>query len=386
MKYIKSIFEGAKLLFNFDDMPQTSELNIKDDGDKLEYLKTYQGVPTKVMSSISKVSFNIYYGLKLDEKLKPMIKDAKTGAKHRVILKILSDFLKSTNIKGGIDSLVNFMTSSIKAINYQKRIDYVIPLGSTKSLSEDMTAAVKQILPNTNIDPVDKMIFKDVASALDWNYILNYDDRVVKEGIRPIVSIVKGYIRREIVNDESGEGIIQAILNAKTGAELKSVLLKSNKNHPDYRDEYKITWKTPNFIVRSSGISFGGSRSIFKNKYYIPTEKNTVNNPRLHEIVRDVVLNNKSMLIVDDNISSKVDMKSVFKSIETIAYNILEDQKTALNFNKNAYSNQEIKRELEIAQWNKRVNAYVLINLDGNKMGTQEEILLWANRLTDDDD
>lgn len=376
MKYIKSIFEGAKLLLNFDGMPQTSELNVKDDGDKLEYLKTSRGSYVKSPAELFKGSFNIYYGLELDEKLKPMIKDAKTGAKHRVILKILSDFLKSTNIKGGIDSLVNFMSSSIKTIDYEKRIDYVIPLGSTQSLSEDMASAVKQILPNTNIDPVDKMIFKDIVSALDWNYILNYDDRVVEEGIRPIVNMVKGYVRREIVNDESGEGIIQAIRDARTGAELKSVLLKSNKNHPDYKDEYKITWKTPNFIVRSSGIAFGGSRSIFKNKYYVPTERNTVNNPRLYNIVKDVVLNNKSMLIVDDNVSSKIDMKSVFKSIETIAYNILEDQGAITDYTKN----------IKALEWTKRVNAYVLINLDRNKMGTQEEILLWADKLTNDDD
>ena len=58
MKYIKSIFEGAKLLFDFDGMPKSAELNIENSHDKLEYLKTYEGKPAKVKATISKGSLN----------------------------------------------------------------------------------------------------------------------------------------------------------------------------------------------------------------------------------------------------------------------------------------------------------------------------------------
>jgi hypothetical protein len=384
MKYIKSIFEGAKLLFDFDGMPKSAELNIKNSHDKLEYLKTYEGKPAVIKATISEGSFNIHYGLELDEKLKPMVR-SKQGGIHRAMFKVLSDALKDTDISGGMQTLVNFIKNKIKNIYYGKGIDYIIPMGSTKSLSGNLASAIKQIMPTANIDPVDKMTFRNIVDALNWKYILDYDRKVRIENKVPIISNVKRDILKEIDVDNSGYAIIQAIKVTKTGAELKNLLLKTNKNHPSYYDGYKITWETPNFIIRSSGISYGGSRSWYKNKYHVPSIGNRINNPALYNIVRDVVLNNRTMLIVDDNVNSKVDMRSVFTSIENIAYNILEDQKTALDFNKNTYSEQEMRRELKIAEWTKRVSAYVLINLDGNKMGTSQDVKDFKKDLRDID-
>jgi hypothetical protein len=44
-----------------------------------------------------------------------------------------------------------------------------------------------------------------------------------------------------------------------------------------------------------------------------------------------------------------------------------------------------MRRELKIAEWTKRVSAYVLINLDGNKMGTSQDVKDFKKDLRDID-
>ena len=362
MKYIQRIIEGAELVLNDLGYPVSVNLTWENSKSKLEYLKTkYVEYGVKPIKSNKYPEIGIYYGLEIDEKLK----DNLDNTREKVNLKITADFLKKSNIQGGSDSLYSFLNKSVRHISekYAGIIDFILPMGSTKSLSGDLANSLIKIFPGSKISGLDKHNFENIVDALNWDYIIEYDNNVDRV---PILNKIKDLVKAEA--KEMSNKLREDIKSAKTGRDLRIILFKSNPKHQHHDIEYQVTWKNTPYIVRSSGVSFGGSRQFFKNKYrvsYIPNrQQNATTDLDLIEAIRQCIFNDKTILIVDDNISTKIDIYSILDTIVEIGDSIIETSSNIVDY----------KTSLNIKSWKKRINVYALIYFDKVKLATQADI------------
>ena len=330
MKYIKGtshfLNEGAALVGpNYDKV----ELEWLDNRTKpLEVLKSNNQNEVTGFDKIGTTkggSFQVYYGLTVDPK-----RSEKLGSEDPVF-KITMDALKSSNILDGVAAISKFISRTANKIAETKRkVDYIVPLGSTKGLSPDLAQAFSNRFKEAKVLPLGKYQFSNISSALDWEYIRDYEYRSSKGDVRSILSRVKNEILKEIDQDKTSPELIQAIRNSNTPDELRGIILRSDPKNRYYEfGSPQIIWSNPNYQIRSSGLQFGGSRRFFKTKYETPKPSGEFASPDFTKALISCILSEKTMLFVDDNTRTKEDLSRIFDVIIEIANSILPKDKAS---------------------------------------------------------
>jgi hypothetical protein len=334
---------------------QKAELNWRDnDSNPLEFLKSnFSFKHSKFVGG--DFPFSVLYGLSIDEsKMKEL-----SGKPE---LKLLLDNLKNSKIVGGDQAIINFIKPAADELRRKTRnIDYIMPMGSTKGLSEDLAKAFNDLLSGSEIQDIAKYQFNDPVNALDWNYIQDYEENRVgtpKKGggtVSSIMSVLAGYLYQEVNIEESSEAAVQRLRDIRQNREkidwieFKGFLLSSNPINKYHDPENLIVWKNTPYTIRSSGQSVMGSRRFFKTKYETPKEGGVFGDPKLTEAVKRCILSNKSLLLVDDNTRTKMDIKGILESIEKIAENIIAD------------AGLDRRQAQSALNYRSRIHAYVLI-------------------------
>jgi hypothetical protein len=334
MKYLKSftnlIKEGASL-----EPPdyETVDLEWMDDkSEPLEVLKTNNS--NDVAGFRDKIgltkdgSFQIYYGLTVDPK-----RNASLGNSDPVF-KITLDELKAANLEDP-DDLSDFISNTANRIaNVKGKVDYIVPMGSTKGLSTRLAEVFSEKFSNAEVIPLKKYTFSNIASAMDWDYINSYEARARGEGVgddeevpRSVLVQIKNQIIDEIDRIKTPATLIAAIRGAQTPEELRGIILRSDPNNRYHKfGDPQIEWINPNYEIRSSGLQFGGSRKLFKTKYETPKASGEFGSPEFTEAVISCIRTRKTMLFLDDNARTKEDLSKIFDSIMEVAERVLPSE------------------------------------------------------------
>ena len=353
MMYLKDfnqyINEGARLIApNYDK----AELSWQDDKTlPLEVLKTNN---THNVTGFTKVgitkggSFLVYYGLTVDPN-----RNEKLGAEDP-IFKLTLDSLKKSNILNSDSALFKFTSRTANEIKSKKgNINYVVSLGSTAGLSNDLAKAFTRHFNDAKFIPLSKYDFANFEQALNWKYIRDYDVKVKEKGDRPILDKVKIDVLNAIDRDKTSPQLIRAIRKAPSADKLRGIILagdpKNRYHQYDPSGETTIFWKKEPYNIRSSGISHGGSRAWLKTKYATPKTSGEFGETAFVEAVKKCIIGGATMLFVDDNSRTKEDISKIFDAIIELAENIIADIDT-------------VDSKL-ISQYHKRFLAYVLIYL-----------------------
>lgn len=307
-------------------------------------------------------SFQLYYGLSVDP-----ARQEKLG-NNDPIFKITLDALKRADINNANQDLPRFLKKSVDLIKNNKRsIEYVVSLGSTAGLSSELGKEFSKQLGAKHI-PLSKYTYDNFGKSLNWKYIKDYDN---KPDAAPILGRVKTEIINKIDDTRTDAATIAAIRLADSGEKLEKILLYGNPNYRYERptvnignDQVQMStiyWKDEPFMIRSSNLSFGGSRNWGKTKYDTPKETGEYGDPAFMEAVRECITTNSKMLIVDDNARTREDISKLFDTISKMA-DYLKDDETL-----NAKS---------ISTFPQRFLAYVLIYIPekGEDLGVKKLI------------
>lgn len=308
MKYILSrdqlLNEGARL------DPQTGEvlLTWNNNHDRNEVLKTNRGLDVTRVSG-----YPIYYGLEIDgDRLKELAGDPMT--------KFVMDQLKDAKIANKEQDLSEFIDRNLRLISRNtpfKGTDFVIPLGSTKALSYELGDIASKTFTNAKVVQLGKHEFSNLSSALDWNYIEEWENRVgtpktrgkgvVRSLIKPLKTIITNGI-----NSVHDEEVLKRIKKTEDWQELRELITNSD-----------IDWKDIPYIIRSSGETFRGSRKFFKSKYNTPGPNgDPAGDPGFIEAVEACLTTPQRLLIVDDNARSKTDVRQILDVITRMSHSL----------------------------------------------------------------
>jgi hypothetical protein len=311
-------------------------LNWSDDrNDEYEFLKTNNTMEVANIRKTGQGNFPIYFGLAVDQ-------DRLNDLQKKADVKMTLDWLKQSKIEGGLKSIVNFAKPTIDYIKRTNRVDYVIPMGSTKGLSKDLSEAIASLIGSAEVVPLNKHEFDNISQAIDWDYVESYEDNPKTKTILPQL---KAIIREEI--DTTSADVLNRLRRVTDWRELKGLLLRSNPNNRYFKPEDEITWLNDSFKIRSSGELWAGLRQAFKTKYETPKRSGEFGSPDFVEAFRRCVLNNKTMLLVDDNTRSKKDLSNIIDTLLELGENILADLPD--------------RPTLSQMTWTKRILSYVLI-------------------------
>jgi hypothetical protein len=341
--------EGAALSAN----GSLAELAWKDTYEPGELLQSNIQMKTSNFST-KDLPYNVLYGLSVDpDRVKEL-----SGSPE---LKLLLDNLKDSHISGGKQALAEFLQPSVTQLRQSNsRIDYVMPMGSTKGLSKDLSEVFSELINGSKVLNLDKHIFDNIVKAIDWDYIEDYETNKAgqpqkRDPNKLILSILPQLIRLVITNVDlpnSAPNIRRILGAAGDWKELKGILLSSDPINRYYKEEHSITWKDKSapFIIRSSNLSVMGDRKFLKTKYQTPKEGGIHGDPSFIEAIRRCIFSNKSMLVVDDNTRTKEDIKGILKSIDRVAQNLIADSN--FDFSQGNRS---------VLNYRSRINVYVLI-------------------------
>jgi hypothetical protein len=317
-------------------------LNWSDDfNDEYEFLKTKKTMEPATIRKTGTGIFPVYFGLSVDQ-------DRLEELQKKADVKMTLDWLKQSKIEGGLSSIIKFAEPTIKHIRMHNSIDYVIPMGSTKGLSKDLSQAIAKLNGQAEVVPLDKYEFDNITQAIDWAYVESYEDNA---NTRSIMSQLKSIIRDEI--DTASPEVLNRLRRITDWKELKGLLLRSNPKNKYSSTEDEITWKTTPFKIRSSGELWAGLRQAFKTKYQTPKHSGEFGSPEFIEAFKNCILRNKTMLLVDDNTRSKKDISNIIDTLMELADNILADLRDQPTMNH--------------LRWTKRVLSYVLIFVPDHK-------------------
>jgi len=243
-------------------------------------------------------SWPIFWGLGPDN-ISPKID-------HPGRIKYTMDKLKNGEIADMPSSLNDFIKGSFRRVGITSnfRPDYVVTVGSTAGLVNSMATAISQTVGSSvKIIELPKVVYFDAYDAFDWKEVNSQVDRNGAATFRKAKNTIYDYIDKEQTPPE----LKAAITAATTVDELRRAVAA-----------YGIVWRdivnnkpAKPFIVRSSGINFGGARSMWKDKYDYETTS-------FIEAVVDCAVNGSRMLIIDDNKHSGTDMRTIRRNIEEI--------------------------------------------------------------------
>ena len=292
--FLNFVGEGAKLLPpEYDKV----ELTWEDGANEFEVLKTnarHEVTGFKKIGITSEGAYQVYYGLAIDSKRRQILSD------QDPVLKKTMDLLKSGEIENGEEALFEFTKKTASVIRQKKqKIDYIVSLGSTKGLSSMLASVFAKHFPEAKILRLGKYEFENIIKAIRWDYVDKQGEKVLTR--------VKKDIIKEIDKDKTPnvDRVIQTISSAATQAELVNQFNES----PDLRS---IVWKTPKYTIRSSGLSYGGSRKWFKTKYATPKETGEPGDQEFVNAVIECMKKGKTMMYVDDNARTKEDLSNLF--------------------------------------------------------------------------
>ncbi len=326
-------------------------LNWSDDrNDEYEFLKTNNTMEVANIRKTGIGNFPIYFGLSVDQ-------DRLSELQNKADVKMTLDWLKQSKIEGGLKSIVQFAQPTISYIKKQHSIDYVIPMGSTKGLSKDLSDAISELIGNANVVPLDKYEFDNISQAIDWEYVESYEDNPKTKSILPQLIAI---IREEI--DTTSPEVLNRLRKVTDWQELKGLLLRSNPNNRYFDKENEIVWKNDSFKIRSSGELWAGLRQAFKTKYQTPKRSGEFGSPEFMDAFRKCVLNSKTMLLVDDNTRSKKDISNIIDTLLEVGNNILADIPN--------------RPTLDQSTWTKRIISYVLIFVPDHKAKISNKVNL----------
>ena len=360
MKFIKSsdqfITEGAHLA-----PPTYAEVELSWKDDKtlpLEVLKTNNSHDVTGFRKIGRTkegSFQVYYGLSVDP-----ARNTELGNEDP-LFKITLDKLKASDILNSETALSKFTLPTANEIRSKKgNINYIVSLGSTAGLSQDLGKIFSDHFKNAKHISLAKYDFDNFEHALDWEYIKDYEGRAETEDLRSILPRLKTTMLDTIDQENTAPHILDAIRGAATVDDLRGILLRANPKNQYHEysptGENTIAWLDTPYQIRSSGISFGGSRKWSKTKYATPKTSGEFGDTEFTEAVKQCILHGSTMLFVDDNSRTKEDISKIFDAIIKLAENIIADS-DSVNSNM-------------ISQYYKRFLAYVLIYVpEANSQG-----------------
>jgi hypothetical protein len=225
---------------------------------------------------------------------------------HPGRIKYTMDKLKNGEIADMPSSLNDFIQGSFRKVGITRnfRPDYVVTVGSTAGLVNSMATAISQTLGSSiKIIELPKVVYFDAYDAFDWDEVNLQVDRNGEATFKKAKSTIYDYVDK----DQTPPELKAAIKASTTVAELKRAVAV-----------YGIVWRdvvndkpAKPFIVRSSGITSGGSRSLWKAKYDYETTS-------FIEAVIDCAVNGSKMLIIDDNKHTGTDMRTIRYNVEEI--------------------------------------------------------------------
>ena len=225
---------------------------------------------------------------------------------HPGRIKYTMDKLKNGEIANMPSSLNDFIQGSFRKVGITRnfRPDYVVTVGSTAGLVNSMATAISQTLGSSiKIIELPKVVYFDAYDAFDWEEVNRQVDRNGEVTFKKAKSTIYDYVDK----DQTPPELKAAIKASTTVAELKRAVAV-----------YGIVWRdvvndkpAKPFIVRSSGITSGGSRSLWKAKYDYETTS-------FIEAVIDCAVNGSKMLIIDDNKHTGTDMRTIRYNVEEI--------------------------------------------------------------------
>jgi hypothetical protein len=327
-------------------------LNWGDDiNDEYEFLKTNNTMEVATIRKTGRGIFDIYFGLSVDQ-------DRLEELQKKADVKMTLDWLKDARIEGGLKSVIDFAKPTISYINKLNKIDYVIPMGSTRGLSKELSVAVTELVGDAKVVPLDKHEFDNISQAIDWEYIKSYEE---DPKTKSILSQIKSIIRNEISN--ATPELLNKLREIKDWKELKGLLLRGNPKNRYFDPEYKIEWTNTPFKIRSSGELWAGMRQAFKTKYQTPKKSGEFGSPEFIEAFKQCVLRDRTMLLVDDNTRSKKDISNIIDSLLLLGDNIMKDEIIG-------YPNRSEMK------WTKRIISYVLIFIPDHKSQVANKINL----------
>lgn len=227
---------------------------------------------------------------------------------HEGRFKYTMDQLKGGNIEGGTDSLSSFMMQSFERLGIlDKQINYVVAVGSTYGLVQDMAQILASKF-NARIINLEKAQYLNAGDAVDW---IEYQSQVLRQSKEGTMAASFEGFKKMLINTyvnirETDPNVIKELRGAQDVDRLKGLVLNP-----------EIKWKEQDidgksllpFIVRSSGRNFGGYRKMWKPKYQFE-------NSELYDAIVDCATNRSKMLIIDDNQNSGEDFKTIKNQIE----------------------------------------------------------------------
>jgi hypothetical protein len=310
MRFSDFLNEGAKL-----SPPNYNSVELEwfdEKRDPLEVFKTnasHNVAGFKKMGITSEGAYQIYYGLAVD----PSRRDRLSNSDP--VLKKTMDLLKSANIEGGEEALRGFTKKTASVIKQNKQtIDYIVSLGSTQGLSAMLGRVFATHFPEAKLINLEKYQFENIVKAIKWDYVSTQGEAVLTR--------VKNSVIREIDRERTPDfaNVRRKIIAAKTEEELQN---KLDIGNPDGVG-HQIVWKTPNFVIRSSGVSHGGSRQWMKTKYDTPKPTGEKGSIEFVNAVIDCIKGGKTMLYVDDNARTRGDLSDLFDFNEYVITNAQE--------------------------------------------------------------
>jgi hypothetical protein len=289
--------DGKVYLQYADDISNPDETLKSSDGGRSWFLET--PISKRSDAAPQKWSWPIFWGMGVNGIQAPQ--------DHPGRIKYTMDQLKSGNIDDLEKSLGNFIKSSFNKLGITKyfRPDYVVTVGSTGRLVNAMADAITSAIGgDIKIIDLPKVIYFDAYAAFDWDEV----NRQVEKNGEKTFNKVKTEIYNHVDKENTDDELKKNIREAQTIKELEHALSR-----------FGVVWKNwrvgdrehTNFIVRSSAISSGGSRSMWQSKYDYE-ELAFIN------AVIDCAVNGKRMLIIDDNRHSGQDMQTIRANIRHI--------------------------------------------------------------------
>jgi FtsZ-binding cell division protein ZapB len=290
---------------------------------------------------------------------------------HIARTKYTMDLLKKGNIKDRKKALDEFIKPMCDTIRKATSVlNYVIVLGSRQLLAEEMGRAFERnffkegetdILskikkPNTpKLIVLKKIEYPDPTDIIDWNQLYS---ALESEPQGKSLQMIIAFIKQMIDTDKTSQLMIRKVTNlfnknaskedkVKASKKLKDLIKdmrykQHNKHHWNYDPNSIIYWKRDSFplIISKSGAMLGNITKFFNKKYDTSTLE-------FMEAIQRCSLYNESMLMVDDNMHSRIDMKNMMNFV--------------INKGNEYRSNTEGK--LSNANWKNKVFGYALYRI-----------------------
>lgn len=336
MEYVKSFYsflnEGAKLDPSGEEARSIIISYENDNTDRDEVLKTTNRSTGREDLS----EFPTYFGLTYKTYSSRLDHDGRIKYTMDVLKSLSTDTPERLKLAGsskvGSDALAEFLGNNFKDLGILPP-EYVCVIGSTEGLSSLLGRAISMIQtdgPNNPpiIVPLNKVVYLNALDAYSFVQIRSQIEGAQTSGkssgiktLELAKTTILNYIKRD-TREERGTPveIIRLIKSAVDIDELEKVLTQYGvEDHPYYNPEYAIVFKDRDtsgkelipFVVRSTSRDGKGARTFWKPKYNYKEQQ-------FLEAVEDCIINNKRMLIVDDNKNSGEDIKAISKSLTHI--------------------------------------------------------------------